>query len=42
MSYVLSWCIYTFLVLYAALLMIRTRLEAGRATLDDAFLALED
>jgi heme exporter protein C len=42
MSSVLSWCIYAFLVLYAALLMIRTRLEASRTTLDDAFLALED
>jgi len=29
-------------VLYAALLLVRTRLEAGRAALDDAFLALED
>jgi heme exporter protein C len=39
---VLNWCIYAFLVLYAALLLIRARLEASRATLDDAFLALED
>jgi heme exporter protein C len=42
MRSVLNWCIYAFLVLYAALLLIRSRLEAGRATLDDALVALED
>jgi heme exporter protein C len=39
---VLNWCIYAFFVLYAALLLLRTRLEKARATLDDAFLAVED
>ncbi len=39
---VLIWCIYSFFVLYAALLMLRTRLESSRARLDDAFLAVED
>jgi heme exporter protein C len=39
---VLIWCIYSFFVLYAALLMLRTRLETSRARLDEAFLALED
>ena len=42
MRSVLNWCIYAFFVLYAALLLLRTRLEASRAQLDDAFLALED
>jgi heme exporter protein C len=42
MRSVLNWCIYAFFVLYAALLLLRTRLEATRARLDDAFLAVED
>jgi heme exporter protein C len=42
MRSVLNWCIYAFFVLYAALLLLRTRLEATRAALDDAFLAVED
>ena len=42
MSSVLNWCIYAFFVLYAALLLLRARLEASRAHLDDAFLALEE
>ena len=42
MRSVLNWCIYTFVVLFAALVALRTRLEANRASLDDAYLALED
>jgi heme exporter protein C len=42
MRSVLYWCIYAFIVLYAALVLLRTRLETSRATLDDAYLALED
>ena len=42
MRSVLYWCIYSFFVLYAALVMLRTRLESSRARLDEAFLALED
>jgi heme exporter protein C len=42
MRLVLNWCIYAFLVLYGALLILRTQLETHRARLDDAFLALED
>ncbi len=42
MRSVLIWCIYSFFVLYAALLLLRTRLESSRARLDEAFLALED
>jgi heme exporter protein C len=42
MRSVLMWCIYSFFVLYTALLMLRTRLETSRASLDDAFLAVED
>ena len=42
MRSVLNWCIYSFFVLYAALVLLRTRLESSRARLDDAFLALED
>jgi heme exporter protein C len=42
MSSVLSWCIYAFLVLYGALLILRTQLESHRARLDEAFLAVED
>jgi heme exporter protein C len=42
MRSVLDWCIYTFIVLFAVLLTLRTRLESSRASLDDAYLALED
>ena len=42
MRSVLYWCIYAFFVLYAALVMLRARLETSRARLDDAYLALED
>ncbi len=42
MRSVLNWCIYAFFVLYAALLLLRAQLEKQRATLDEAFLALED
>ena len=34
--------ILSFLVLYLALLLVRVRLERGRAALDDAYVALED
>jgi heme exporter protein C len=36
------WCVLAFLTLYAALLLLRVRLEASRASLDDAVFALED
>jgi heme exporter protein C len=36
------WCLLAFVVLYAALLLARTRLEAGQAALEDAFVTLED
>jgi heme exporter protein C len=42
MRAVLSWCIYAFFVLCAALLLLRTQLESQRASLDEAFLALEE
>jgi heme exporter protein C len=36
------WCVLAFLVLYAALLIVRVRLESSRAVLEDALLATED
>ena len=36
------WCLVGFLMLYVALLAIRTRLAASQAALDDLHLALED
>lgn len=36
------WCTVAFLVLYVALLLVRVRIEAGRAAVEEAFLALED
>jgi heme exporter protein C len=38
----LFWCWIAFTVLYVALLLLRVRLEYGRAALEDLFLALED
>ena len=42
MAIVLGWCAGAFLLLYLALLAVRVRLEASRAALEDAFLAVED
>lgn len=36
------WCIVAFMVLYAALLIVRTRLESSRAALEEQLVALED
>jgi heme exporter protein C len=36
------WCIGAFLALYLALLLVRVRIEAGRAAVEEAFLAMED
>lgn len=36
------WCVAAFLVLYATLLIVRTRLEGSRAALEDAVMAAED
>ena len=36
------FCLAAFFVLYTALLLIRSRLEAARAEVDAAYLALED
>lgn len=36
------WCMVAFFVLYTALLLVRVRLEAGRAALEQAYRALED
>jgi len=36
------WALSAFLMLYVPLLMVRVRLEQGRAALDQAYLALED
>ncbi len=36
------WCLAAFVVLYVGLLLVRVRLEASRAALDDAYLALEE
>ncbi len=36
------WCFAAFIVLYVALLRVRVRLEASRAALDAAYLALEE
>ena len=38
----LYWCVAAFFVLYVALLLVRMRLEATRAAVDRAYLALED
>lgn len=36
------WCILTFLALFGALMIVRVRLEASRAALEEAYVALED
>lgn len=36
------WCVLAFLFLYVALLLMRSRIEAGKAALEDALFALED
>jgi heme exporter protein C len=36
------WCLVAFVVLYTALLLVRIRLEEGRAALEQAYRALED
>jgi hypothetical protein len=36
------WCFTAFIVLYVALLLVRVRLEASRAALEAAYLAVED
>lgn len=36
------WCAVAFLFLYVALLLMRSRIEAGRAAIDDVLFALED
>ena len=36
------WAIYSFLVLFTALLIVRVRLEASRAALEEAYVALDD
>jgi heme exporter protein C len=38
----LIWCQFGFLFLYAALLMLRVRLERTRVLLEQAYLSLED
>jgi heme exporter protein C len=42
MLYPFLWSMLTFLVFYPVLLLVRVRLEASRAALEDAYLALED
>ncbi len=36
------WSMIAFMLLFVALLVVRTRLESGRATLEEAYVALED
>jgi heme exporter protein C len=36
------WSVFAFLALFAALLLVRIRLESSRTALDEAFVALED
>jgi heme exporter protein C len=36
------WSLFAFFILYSAILIVRVRLEAGRAALDEAYLALEE
>ena len=36
------WAIYSFLILFVALLIVRIRLEASRAALEEAYVALDD
>ena len=36
------WAVFAFLALFAALLIVRTRLEMNRAALEEAYVALED
>ena len=36
------WSIVAFLLLYTALLLVRVRIETGRATIEDAYAVLED
>jgi hypothetical protein len=42
MAWPLRWSILAFMLLFAALLTLRVRLESSRATLEDAYVALED
>ncbi len=42
MAAVFGWCVTGFLLMYTALLLVRVRLEASRAALEEAFVALED
>jgi heme exporter protein C len=42
MAWPLRWCILAFVVLYAALVIVRTRLERTRLVLDEAYAALEE
>jgi heme exporter protein C len=39
MAWPFRWCLLAFLILYSALLIVRVRLEASRAALEDALLA---
>jgi heme exporter protein C len=36
------WCLFAFFILYVALLALRVRIEAARAAVEEAYLALED
>jgi heme exporter protein C len=42
MAWPFRWSLLAFVVLFAILMIVRTRLEASRATLEDAFVAVED
>ena len=42
MAMPLRWAMVAFTLLFAALLIVRVRLEAGRAALEEAYVALED
>jgi len=42
MSEPFRWAMIAFMLLFAALLIVRTRLEAGRAALEEAYVSLED
>jgi heme exporter protein C len=37
-----GWCVLAFVLLFKALLIVRVRLEASRAALEEAYVALED
>lgn len=42
MAWPFRWSMLAFMFLFAALMMLRVRLEAGRAALEEAYVALED